>query len=270
MTKISIITACWNAQDTIEDTINSVRVQRWPDYEHIIVDGASTDNTLGIIDKNRHPNLRLISEKDRGIYDAMNKGLLASTGDLVGMLNADDFFCRTDATELLVNAAKAADRDAICAGVALVDYKNTTIVKRSYSATHFKNWHLRFGHMPPHPGFYVKRSALEKIGVFTEDLKIGGDFEWMVRFFLVHRMNMLALPETIVTMRMGGVSTSGLASMRRINQEALKSLVNNQIFSHSAMLWSKYLFKVMQYFLKPRDYPAPAEVRLNSTLRKSQ
>ena len=254
--KISIVTVAYNAAATIADTLTSVGSQDYDNYEHIVVDGGSTDDTPAIASLMGDRRTIVVSEADRGTYDAMNKGMRLATGDLIGFLNADDFFARADSLSLLAKATTQHDRaSAICGAVAMVSPRNTRKVQRYYKSTGFDPWMLRFGHMPPHPGFYVRREALEKVGEFDHGIRTGADFEWMVRFFHVHKLSMRTIPETLVGFRLGGRSTRGLESLRTINREALASCRRWRLPSSSAAMWAKYFFKTSQFIERPADYP---------------
>lgn len=246
--KITVITVSRNSGATIADTVKSVRAQGYPNYEHLIVDGASTDETLNILNGLRHENLRVISEPDRGLYDAMNKGIGLATGELIGFLNADDFFCRSDALSCIAAAATThADAAAISSGIAIVERDRPDRIRRDYRASSFRQWMLRFGHMPPHPGFYARSSAFNTVGGFDLNLKIASDFNWMVRFFYGHKLVAVPLPETIVAMRDGGLSTRDLHSTMTINAEARQSLAKYGVWTSPPLMWLKYAFKIGQY-----------------------
>jgi glycosyltransferase involved in cell wall biosynthesis len=260
--KVTVITVCYNAASTIGDTIDSVEAQDHADIEHIVVDGASSDETLRILHARGNDRMRIISEPDSGLYNAMNKGLNLASGGLIGFLNADDFFCRTDAIRCLVSAAEEnPDAQAVAGGVAIVNSVLPMNVVRSYSSYSFRPWMLRFGHMPPHPGFYVRRPALAHVGGFNEQFRIAADFDWMVRFFEVHKFSVKKLRQTLVCLRAGGISTRGLRSTAVINREMGLSLARHSCFSSSILIWSKYGIKITQMALPPDDYPAPVAVR---------
>lgn len=260
--RISVITVCRNAEKTIADTIKSIRAQNYADYEHIIVDGASTDATLDIVQRLSHDKLKVVSESDRGLYDAMNKGLTLAGGDLIGFLNADDFFCRTDAFRLIAATAhKNSQAAAVSAGLIFIDSDRPNRVRRTYGAIGFRRWMLRFGHMPPHPGFYARAAAFKMVGPFDIERRIGGDFEWMVRFFYVHDLIAAPLAEPIVAMRMGGLSTSGWKSVRTINTEARQALRTHRIWTTTALIWSKYLLKAGQLMTTKHSFRVPEPVR---------
>lgn len=262
--RISVITVCHNSEKTIADTINSVRAQDHNDYEHIIVDGASADGTLDVVRRLGHDRLKLISEPDRGLYDAMNKGVALTGGGLIGFLNSDDYFCRTDALSLIAAAAHENPRvAAVSAGLVFIDSEQPNRVRRTYGASGFRRWMLRFGHMPPHPGFYTRAAAFKAVGPFAIDRRVGGDFEWMVRFYYVHELVAAPLTEPIVAMRMGGLSTSGWKSMRTINAEARHTLSTHKVWTISALIWSKYLLKAGQLLTTKDSFRVPESARWN-------
>ncbi len=258
--KISVITVAWNAAATIADTCASVAAQTGVEVEHIIIDGGSKDATAAMVAAHAGPGHVFVSETDDGLYDAMNKGLARASGELIGFLNADDFFCRTDALALV---AAAADRDcaAVSGGVAIVAADDPARLRRAYPARPFAPWMLRFAHMPPHPGFYARRGAFDQVGGFDKTIRIGADFEWMVRFFAVHGLAARAIPETLVTLRDGGLSNQGLASRTAINREALASLARHGLISSTPLVWAKYPVKALQLVAGAHAWPAPAEVR---------
>lgn len=258
--KISIITVAFNAAATIADTLGSVRAQVDANLEHIVVDGASRDATLQVVAAHAHNRLRWISEPDAGLYDAMGKGVSLATGDYIGFLNADDFFCRTDAVRRVTSLAQEERPDAVSFGIAVVDRQEPMRVTRSYRAMGFAPWMLAFGHMPPHPGFYTSRAVFDQIGLFDHSLKIGADFEWMTKFFQGHQLRAVFDPATLVALREGGVSTRGLQSMRVINREAVAAARRHGIRTHQALMWTKYIAKSMQLLRRPPDFPLPAAV----------
>ena len=260
--RISVITVCYNAEKTIADTIRSVRAQDHPDVEHIIVDGASKDATLDVVRRHSHDGLKLVSEPDRGLYDAMNKGAALASGEFIGFLNADDYYCRTDALGLIAaTAGRQPGAAAVSAGLVFLGPEGTGRVRRTYGSAGFRPWMLRFGHQPPHPGFYARTAAFRTIGPFDIERKVGGDFEWMVRFYCVHGLAAAVLDDPIVAMRMGGLSTRGLNSLRIINAEAHDALKRHNIATSPAMIWSKYLVKAGQLLTTKKSFRVPEAVR---------
>lgn len=259
--KISVVTVAFNAAATIGDTLRSVAAQAG-DVEHIVIDGGSSDGTAAIVRDHARPGTVFVSEPDGGLYDAMNKGRARASGDLIGFLNADDFFCRTDACALV--AAAAGSADAVSGGVAIVRAADPQKLVRAYPAQPFAPWMLRFGHMPPHPGFYTKRAAFGRVGPFDPSIRSGADFDWMLRAFTRERLRVTPIPETLVTMRDGGVSNNGFGSRTAINREALASLRRHGIASAAPVIWSKYAVKALQYVVPAHGWPAPAGVRFEA------
>ena len=260
--KLSIITVCYNAAETIADTIKSVAAQDWPDIEHIIVDGASSDDTLAIVAQHANTFLKVITEPDNGLYDAMNKGVAAASGDVIAFLNADDFYCRSDALTLIAKAFEKSAYPAVAAAIALVHKDAIKKPVRAYRARNFKPWMLYFGHMLPHPGFFVRRETFLNVGPFSIDYRIGGDFDWMVRYFLKNGLAVQTLKETLVGLRLGGISTAGLASHAKINQEAFAILRRNGKSAFMALMWVKYAAKWLQWVLPAYAYPPPNNVSI--------
>ena len=252
--RATIITVSYNAASTIADTLRSVAAQDHPDIEHIVVDGNSRDATLKVIADHRHSDLTVISEPDKGLYDAMNKGIAMASGDVVGFLNADDYFTSRTAISQLVAGIGSAD--AVCGNAVLVDPHDTGRVTRFYDASGYRSWMLRFGHMPPHPAFYARREAVKRVGNFDTSYRIGADLEWMIRFFHVNKLRCSFVGKTVTAVREGGLSNRGLPSRVLINKEALASCRRWGIATASPLLWSRYLAKSSQYVRRPADYPA--------------
>ncbi len=259
--KISVVTVAYNAAATIADTLRSVAAQAG-DVEHIVIDGGSTDGTADLVTAHARPGTVFVSEPDGGLYDAMNKGRARATGGIIGFLNADDFFCRTDAAQLIATAAGAnPGASAVSGGVAIVAAADPARLRRAYPASPFAPWMLRFAHMPPHPGFYTRAAAFDRVGPFDPAIRSGADFDWMLRFFRRERLTAVPLAATLVTMRDGGLSNDGFGSRRRINAEARASLRRAGVATAGPLIWSKYLLKAAQLIARPPQWPAPAAVR---------
>ena len=247
--KISIITVAFNSENTIEDTMRSVLKQTYTQIEYLVIDGASTDGTLDIV-KRYVPlfegRLKWISEKDNGIYDAMNKGIMMSTGDVVGLLNSDDYFTSDDVIEKMAYSFMDDSVDAIYGDVHFV--KNTNLEKcvRYYSSAKFKPMWLRFGFMPAHPSFYCRKRIFEKAGLYRTDYKIGADFEMMVRLFRKYHIHYEYLNMDFVTMRVGGVSTRNINSRLTLIQEDVRACKENAIYTNKWMVSIKFFFKVFE------------------------
>ena len=225
--------------------------QDYPDIEYIVIDGASTDRTPEIISKHRDKIDILVSEPDKGIYDAMNKGVKAATGEIVGILNADDLYQSNQVISRIAREFKEKQVDTIFGDLIFVNPDNLDKVVRFYKPDKFKLEHFRKGDMPPHPTFFVKRELYDQFGYFDTSFKITADFELMVRFLLKGGASFSYIPEILVKMRTGGVSTSGVKSTITVNKEMKRSLEMNGIKTSMARIYSKYFTKVFQLVKRP-------------------
>lgn len=245
--KISIITICFNSERTIEDTLRSVSEQSYDNIEHVVVDGASTDKTLEIVKKYQSGKMLLVSEKDHGLYDALNKGFKLATGDIIGILHSDDFFANNDSIKDLVQIFENNPNcDAVSASVEIFKPKQMNQAYRKYNASKFKLWQFRIGNQPPHPGFYIKKEAFDRIGFFNSSYKISGDFDWLLRGLLKEKIQVVYSELVLVHMRDGGISSSGVKSKKIMNKENLRVLKSHGIYSNSIMIYCKYFLKVFQ------------------------
>lgn len=245
--KISIVTATFNSGGTVRDTLESVLGQTFCDYEHLIIDGGSSDDTLDIVreyEPRYNGRLRWISERDRGIYDAMNKGIAMATGDVVGILNSDDFYTSTNVLAQVAEAMQDATVDAVYGDVHYVNDGDLSKCTRYYSSAGFRRWKMRLGWMPAHPSFYCRRLVYERYGAFDLSFKIGADFENLLRLIYVHRINTRYLPLDFVTMRQGGASTSGLKSHRQILNDHLRAYRKNNVNSNIFLESLRYAAKL--------------------------
>lgn len=247
--KISIVTATYNSGGTLRDTMISVLAQQYDDFEHIIVDGGSEDNTMDIV-RELGPRyggrLRYISEPDRGIYDAMNKGISLATGDVVGILNSDDFFTSEQVLSAVVEEFKSASVDAVYGDIHFVKEGDLRKCVRYYSSKSFRPWKMRFGFMPAHPSFYCRREVYQKYGLFDIGFKIGADFENLTRLIFINRIRTSYIPMDFVTMRMGGTSTAGIKSHNQISRDIVKALRKNGIRSNPFFVNLRYPVKIME------------------------
>lgn len=246
---ISILTATYNSEKTLRDTMESVLRQGYKDYEYLIIDGASKDGTLDIV-KEYEPKfegrVKYISESDNGIYDAMNKGIRMATGDVVGILNSDDFYTSDDALQRIADAFGQNDIDATYGDIHYVNDDDLTKMVRYYSSAVFKRSFMRFGLMPAHPSFYCKREVYEKYGSFDTSYRIAADFENLLRLIFIHRIKTLYIPKDFVTMRTGGASTAGFASRRKIMREHLQAMKKNRVYSNFFLLSLRYFYKIYE------------------------
>ena len=248
--KVSIITVAFNSAATIAHCMQSVLDQSYSNIEYIVVDGLSKDNTLNIV-REFEPlfagKMRWISENDNGIYDAMNKGLHMATGDVVGILNSDDFFTDNDVIEKVAQAFTDDKIDAVYGDVHFVRETNLSRCVRYYSSAGFRPWWLRFGIMPAHPSFYARKELFQKAGLYKTDYKIGGDFEMMVRLFKRFDIKTKYLPMVFVTMRMGGASTKNVGSRLTLLREDTRACRENGVYTHPLLICLKYFYKVLEF-----------------------
>ena len=290
--KITLITACYNSAETIGTAIESVFSQKGVDVEYIVVDGGSKDGTVEIIKEYAEKTLnsqlltpnftfRWLSESDQGMYDAINKGIRMATGDVVGILNADDVL---DSDETLAHIAEAFESGGVESGGVgeRVDcvYADIRFVKRRdaaspsqggespsrdgvdelrkaetvryCSAKRWRPWMFRFAAMVPHPSFYARRECFERLGGYSLDYRICADFELELRYLYLAKLKAVYLPECVVVMRMGGMSTAGWRSNIVINREDLRALRSHGIWSCLPLIYLKYLFKVWGFVFRRR------------------
>lgn len=208
--KISIITTSFNSEETIKDTIESVLFQTYGNMEYIIIDGGSHDKTLKIIDGFKDKGIGVISETDNGIYDAMNKGIELATGDIIGILNSDDFYFNSDVLQKVADCFAREDVDACYGDIIYVGKKNKNKIVRRWKAGEYHEKNLDRGWIPPHPAFFVKRRVYQQCGVFRQDLSIAADYELMLRFFKICKIKVAYISETFVFMRSGGYSSKNI------------------------------------------------------------
>nr|WP_122120203.1 glycosyltransferase family 2 protein [Alistipes megaguti] len=245
--KISIITATYNSGQTLTDTLESVLRQSYTDIDYVIVDGGSKDNTLDIIRRYEprfEGRMRWISEPDKGIYDAMNKGIRMATGDVVGLLNSDDFYTSNDVLEHVARALSDPNVDAIYGDIHYVNDDDLTHCVRYYSSRVFSRGLMRLGFMPAHPSFYCRRAIYERYGTFDISLRIAADFENLLRLIFVNRIRTKYIPVDFVTMRTGGASSSGMVSHKRILKEHMIAYKQNGVYSNLLLEGLRYLYKI--------------------------
>lgn len=252
--KISLITAMFNSAETLRDTMQSVLNQTYKDVEYIIVDGGSKDATIDIV-KEFEPRfesrLRWVSERDEGIYDAMNKGIRMATGDVIGILNSDDFFAADDILEK-VNAEFEAhdDIDGVYGDVIYVDNKDVTKIVRRYSSAKFDRRKIIYGMMPAHPSFYAKKSCFEKYGYYSLDYKIAADYDMFVRFVWGGNISIKYIPVDFVVMRTGGMSSSGMTARKIIMREHMASVRAHGVPSNFFLQSLRYFGKIIDLIKK--------------------
>ena len=246
--KVSLITVTYNSAQTLRDTVESVLRQNHDDVEYIVVDGASTDDTVKILreyEPRFEGRMKWISEKDRGLYDAMNKGIRMATGDVVGIINSDDFFTSDDVLSTV--AEQIGDNDAVYADIHFVRPDNLGKCVRYYSSKRFRPWAMRFGYMPAHPSFYARREVFEKYGLYSLDYSIASDYDMMVRLFCKHRIKAKYVEKDFVTMRTGGLSTSSISHRLQLTREDAKACRKYGVYSNFILCSVKYITKVFEF-----------------------
>lgn len=237
--KISLITVTYNSGATLRDTIESVLGQTYKDVEYIIVDGKSKDNTVQIIQEYEprfNGNMKWISEKDSGLYDAMNKGIMMATGDVIGILNSDDFFTSAEILQNVSDNMSQQNIDAVYGDIHFVNSEDLKKTVRYYSSKSFSRGKMRLGFMPAHPSFYCRKSCFEKFGYYKLGYKIAADYELLLRMIYIHNISTLYLPADMVTMRTGGASTNGIRSNYNILKEKAQSFKDNGLHPYWPIL----------------------------------
>jgi glycosyltransferase involved in cell wall biosynthesis len=245
--KVSIITITYNSAETVEDTIQSVLSQDYPNIEYIIVDGASKDDTMAIVNRYQDKIATIISEPDKGIYDAMNKGICAATGDVIGILNSDDFYADNSVISDIVKAIQKDDADACYSDLVYVDRTAKDKVIRSWKSGEYRHGDFMRGWMPPHPTFFVKRMYYEMHGLYNLQLRSAADYELMLRFIHKHGISLAYLPRVITKMRAGGQSNVTLKNRWKANKEDRLAWKMNGLQPGFLTLIRKPLSKLLQY-----------------------
>ncbi len=253
MLKISLITTSFNSGSTIADTLRSVLEQTYTNIEYWIIDGNSKDNTMDVVRSFEDAfggRLHFISEKDNGIYDAMNKGIKNATGDIVGILNSDDYFTSDDVLEKVAASFETdGSLDAVYGDVHFINPGAPQKTVRYYSSSVFRPSLLRFGIMPAHPSFYVRRGVYEKHGLYSLDYKIASDYDMMVRLFYKSGIKAKYLKKDFVTMRVGGMSTKSVENRLLIAKEDVKACRRYGMKTNRLFISLKYLYKIFEYKL---------------------
>lgn len=248
--KISVITVTFNSGATVRNTIESVLKQNYNDYEYLVIDGGSKDNTVDII-KEYEPNfggrMKWISEKDKGMYDGINKGIRMATGDVVGIINSDDFYHRTDVFDI-INKSFEENKgiQAIYGDVRFVHPDNLEKTVRYYSCKHWKPWRFRFGFMPAHPTFFTYKENFEKYGYYQYDYHIAADYELLIRHLYTNKVPAKYVPLDFMKMRTGGRSTNGWKANVLLNKEIVRACKENGIWTCMPLLFMKYFIKVFE------------------------
>jgi len=242
--EFSIITIAYNSVDSISETFNSVKNQSVNEYEYLLIDGGSIDGTLSIAKKQGHIS-NIISEPDKGIYDALNKGIKNSTGEIIGFLNSDDTYHDENSLKII---SEAFDENTDCVFGDLIYTDSNEKTKRIWKGSEFKKGAFQKGWMPAHPTFYCRRSIYEKLGLYNDTYKIAGDFELMLRFFEKHNIRSKYIPQTLVNMKIGGVSNSSIKSKMDILKEEFRAFKQNKISVNKLSYIFHKALKIKDFF----------------------
>jgi glycosyltransferase involved in cell wall biosynthesis len=249
--KVSIITICFNSALTISDSIESVLSQNYPNIEYIVVDGGSSDGTIEIVNKYKDSISVFISESDNGIYDALNKGILNSTGDVIATLHSDDQFCNMNVVSAQMKNLSENHAEFGFSDMIIVDKLSNKIL-RYYMSSFFYRGLFRVGWMPPHPTCFIKKSLFDEFGLYSTKYKIAGDFDFFIRIFYGRSIRWTYLNQISVKMAHGGESNSGWKSKGLIVTEISRSLKSNGIWSLTVFQLGRYLIRLLEMLIKPR------------------
>lgn len=252
--KVSLITATFNSEKTLADTIESVLNQDYKDLEYIIVDGKSNDNTINIIKQYEakfNGNFHWITEKDSGLYEAINKGINLASGDIIGIINSDDYYENNNIISKVVNSFESKPYlDAVYGNVTIVDAVNKNKVVRYYSSKFFSAKLLRLGFIPAHPTFFTYKDSFIKYGNYKTDYKIAGDFEMLARLIHKHNIKTEYLDLDMIRMRRGGLSSPSITNIVTINSEIRKACRENNIKTCYPLLFLRYFYKIFEFIIK--------------------
>jgi glycosyltransferase involved in cell wall biosynthesis len=250
MKKVSIITICYNSAETIRDTIESVVSQDYSNIEYIIIDGASKDSTIEIVNEYRDRISLVVSEKDKGIYDAMNKGVLAATGDIIGILNSDDVYADQNVVSDIVKVFDESNADGVYADLQYVKRDALNEVTRYWKSGEYKEGLFARGWMPPHPTFFVRKEVYQQYGGYSLELRSAADYEFMLRVIHKNKINVGYLPRVITNMRVGGTSNVTLKNRWRANREDKRAWEMNGLKPRFYTLALKPISKIFQFIGK--------------------
>jgi glycosyltransferase involved in cell wall biosynthesis len=248
--KISIITVCRNSAKTIEDCIKSVHAQTYPDIEHIIIDGCSTDGTIEIINNYKDKISKFISEPDQGVYDAMNKGIRLATGEIIGILNSDDYYPDEFVIEKVARVMRSNNTDSCHGDVVYVCKNHPDKIVRYWKGSQFSRKKFKMGWMPHHGTFYAKKTVFERYGVYRNDFRIAADYELMLRFLYKHRITSAYIPEVLLKVGTGGASSPGLRTTAKMIKENYRAWIVNDLNASTITFILKPLLKIPQYIKK--------------------
>lgn len=249
--KISIITIVYNNVESLPNTFKSIAEQTYDNIEYIVVDGGSKDGTVDVIRQNEAIISKWVSEPDKGLFDALNKGINMCSGDVIGVLHSDDIFYDKNT---IANIAATFERDdsleAVFSDIVFISKENPNKVIRRYSSKKWNPNKFVWGYMPAHTAFFVKKKCYEELGLYKTDYKISADYELLIRFLKISKVKYKYLPTICTKMRVGGLSTSGFKSLRVLNKEIIRACKENGLYTNNFMLYSKYFTKIFEFIKK--------------------
>lgn len=243
--KITVITVVFNRANVIANCIASVKMQTYKNYEHIIIDGLSTDGTVDVVNKSIDSHIRFVSEKDNGIFDAVNKGLSMATGDIVAILNSDDYYCSSNVFDSIIAEFSVSEYDLVFGNVQFVRQPHCKPI-RKYNSMIFNSKLIEYGFMPAHPATFMAKRIIDTTGLYSTDYKIAGDFDYFARIFKLGDIKFKAIDAVIAEMVVGGASTSGIKSKILLNRETIKSLRKNGYKTSWFKMAIKYIIKLKE------------------------
>jgi glycosyltransferase involved in cell wall biosynthesis len=246
--KISIITVVYNNEKTIKDAIESVLSQTYKNIEYVIIDGMSKDNTVSIIKKYEDKLGYFISEKDAGIYDAMNKGIIAATGDVIGILNSDDLYQDTTViNSVMTQFNQNPSLDIVFGDLLYVKSNNVNKIVRNWKSKSYSNNFFEKGNVPPHPSLFVKKKVYDEAGLFNLDFKLAADYEFMLRIFKKHNFKSNYINKVIVKMRLGGATNQSFSNIKKQNKEILQAWKNNNLKAPLLLMPLRIIKRLAQF-----------------------
>lgn len=246
--KISIITITHNRAEIISRALSSINNQTYNDIQKVIVDGLSTDNTINLVKPNLKKNDVLISELDNGIYDALNKGIMNSEGEVIAFLHSDDLYEDKNVIKQVMNTFRNQDVDIVYGNAIFFSKLNIEKITRKYKSYKLSKKNLAWGKMPAHCAIFIKKKIFNKIGLFDTKYKIAGDYEFLCRLVMNYNFKAKYIPKTFIRMQSGGVSNQGFKSLFTLNRETYQAILKNGIYTNIFMLLSKYFFKIKEFF----------------------